>query len=180
MKRAVLYIRTSKTSQCPENQLPQLEQFCKDKGFTIVRVYAEQESAWVRGHQHEWKSLMSAAPHGHFEAVVIWSLDRMCREGVGEIFSRIKTLNNYGIEVLSFQEQWLQGMAAMADLFISMLGWVAWFESQRRSERTKAGLAKRRKEGKGKRGPDKTKRKIRIQKRPTKFTPDTYAWPDKN
>ena len=31
MKRAVLYIRTSKTTQCPENQLPQLEEFCKDK-----------------------------------------------------------------------------------------------------------------------------------------------------
>jgi DNA invertase Pin-like site-specific DNA recombinase len=76
MKRAVLYIRTSKTTQCPENQLPQLEQFCKDKGLTIVRVYAEQESAWVKGHQHEWKLLMTAAPHGHFDAVVIWSLDR--------------------------------------------------------------------------------------------------------
>ena len=64
MKRAVLYIRTSKTTQCPENQLPQLEQFCKDKGLTIVRVYAEQESAWVKGHQHEWKLLMTAALTG--------------------------------------------------------------------------------------------------------------------
>jgi DNA invertase Pin-like site-specific DNA recombinase len=178
MKRAVLYIRTSKTTQCPENQLPQLEQFCKDKGLTIVRVYAEQESAWVKGHQHEWKLLMTAAPHGHFDAVVIWSLDRMCREGVGEIFSRIKTLNNYGIEVLSFQEQWLQGMAAMADLFISLLGWVAWFESDRRSQRTKAGIAQKRLHGGGKRGPDKTKRKTRVIKRPTNFTSDSYAWPE--
>ena len=179
MKRAVLYIRTSKTTQTPENQLLQLEQFSKDKGLTIVRVYAEQESAWVKGHQHEWKLLMAAAPHGHFEAVVVWSLDRMCREGVGEIFSRIKTLNNYGIEVLSFQEQWLSGMAAMADLFISMLGWIAWFESDRRSQRTKAGIAQKRLHGGGKRGPDKTKRKTRVIKRPTNFALDTYAWPEK-
>lgn len=103
MKRAVLYIRTSKATQCPENQLPQLERFCQDKGLTIVRVFSEQESSWVKGHQHEWKLLMSAAPHGHFDAVVIWSLDRMCREGVGEIFNRIRTLNNYGIEVISFK-----------------------------------------------------------------------------
>ena len=100
----------------------------------------------------------------------------MCREGVGEIFARIKTLNNYCIDVLSYQEQWLQGMAAMADLFISMLGWVAG-SIRPAHARTKAGLAKRRLEGKGKRGPDHKKRKTRVIKRSTNFTPDTYAWP---
>lgn len=68
-------------------------------------------------------------------------------------------------------------MAAMADLFISMLGWVAWFESQRRSERTRAGIAQKRLHGGGKRGKDRVKRKRRI-KRPTNSTSDSYAWPE--
>ena len=178
MKRTVLYIRTSKTTQCPENQLPQLEKYCEDHGLKVVRVYSEQESAWVRGHQHEWSQLMSDAEHRHFDTVVVWSLDRMCREGVGVIFQRIKTLQAFGVNVISYQEQWLQGMAGMTELFVSMLGWVAWFESDRRSQRTKAGIAQKRLHGGGKRGPDKTKRKTRVIKRPTNFAPDTYAWPE--
>ena len=175
MKRAVLYIRTSKTTQCPENQLPQLEQFCKERNFEVVRVYAEQESAWARGHQHEWSELMKAAAHHHFDYVIVWSLDRMCREGIDTIFLRIKTLKSYGVTVLSYQETWLETMGGMADLFIAILAWVANFESNRRSERTKAGLARARAAGKGKRGVDKVKRKHRTIKRPTFFTPEAQA-----
>ena len=141
-------------------------------------MYAEQESAWVKGHQREWAQLAKDAGGRHFGYVIVWSLDRMCREGVGVIFQRIKTLQSFGVNVLSFQEQWLEGMAGMTDLFISMLGWVAWFESDRRSQRTKAGIAQKRLHGGGKRGPDHHKRKRRV-KRPTISTSDTYAWPDK-
>ena len=98
--------------------------------------------------------------------------------GCGRIFQRIKTLQAFGVNVISFQEQWLQGMAGMTELFVSMLGWVAWFESDRRSQRTKAGIAQKRLHGGGKRGKDRVKRKTRIIKRPTVFTSDAYAWPD--
>lgn len=178
MTRAALYLRTSKTTQSPENQLEPLQNFCKERGLTIVRVYEEQESAWIAGHQREWARLMRDAANRHFDTVIVWSIDRVTREGISAIFLKIKTLKQYGVSVLSLQESWLETLGEMADLFLAMLAWVAHFESTRRSERTKAGLVRARASGKGKRGVDKKKRKTRVIKRPVFFEPEKQAWPE--
>lgn len=172
--RAAIYLRVSKGEQHHENQLQPLEQFCKAKGLEITRYYAENESAWIAGHQAEWSRLVRDAANHHFNTVVVWSLDRITREGISAIFLKIKTLKQYGVNVLSVQESWLEALGDMSDLFIALLSWVANFESKRRSERTKAGLARARLHGAGKRGKDKQKRKTRVQKRPVIFVPAIY------
>lgn len=45
-KRVVIYIRTSTSEQSPENQLPALEKWVADKGYELLEVYRETESAW--------------------------------------------------------------------------------------------------------------------------------------
>ena len=49
-------------------------------------------------------------------------------------------LNHY--KVLSYQESWTEAPGELAELLYALTGWVARMESQRRSERTKAGLAR--------------------------------------
>jgi DNA invertase Pin-like site-specific DNA recombinase len=83
---------------------------------------------------------------------------------------RIKALKTSGVTLLSYQESWLETLGEMADLFIALLSWVAQFESQRRSERTKAGLARAKLEGKGRRGKDSYQRKRKVLYRPEKST----------
>ena len=175
MKRAVLYLRVSTDEQHAENQLQPLKKFCKQRDLEIVEVYMEAGTAWKSGHQPRWAQLMKDAAHRHFDVLVTWSLDRITREGIDTIFMRIKALKTYNISVLSYQEQWLETLGSMADLFIALLSWVANFESSRRSERTKAGLEFARHNGHGRRGPDKHKRKTRTIKRPVFFTPETQA-----
>jgi len=179
MKRAALYLRVSTQQQHSENQLEPLQQFCKERGFEVVRIYEENGSAWTEGHQPQWKRLIADAAHRHFDVLVVWSLDRVTREGIDTIFLRIKTLKSYGVTLLSYQESWLETLGTMTDLFIALLSWVANFESGRRSERTRAGIARARAAGKGKRGVDKKKRKTRIQKRPVFFTPEGQAQTEK-
>jgi DNA invertase Pin-like site-specific DNA recombinase len=176
MKRAVFYIRTSKKEQHVENQLPALEQFAKLHDLQVVKIYAEQESAWLVGHQREWQRMTHDASCRHFDVVVVWALDRVCREGISAIFLKIRTLKQYGVTILSHQEPWLEGLGDMRDLFIALLSWVANFESKRRSERTKAGIAQKRLHGGGRRGSDKKKRKTRVIKRPLVFTPEPQTW----
>ena len=142
MNRVALYLRVSSKLQTTENQLQPLEQFCKQRGFEIVRVYAENESAWQSGHQKEWARLMHDAESRRFNAVVVWALDRITREGVSALFLKIQTLRRYGVSIISLQEQWLEGLGEFSELFVSMCGFIANFESKRRSERTKAGLAR--------------------------------------
>jgi DNA invertase Pin-like site-specific DNA recombinase len=46
------------------------------------------------------------------------------------------------VKVLSYQESWTEAPGELGELLYALAGWVAKMESQRRSERTKAGLAR--------------------------------------
>ena len=56
----------------------------------------------------------------------------------------VNRLGKSGIEVWSLQEPWLETSGELRDLLLAMVGWVARYESNRRSERTLAGLARAR------------------------------------
>lgn len=161
--KAALYLRVSTTEQEAANQLPALEDYAERRGFEVVQVYSENETAWRNGHQAELAKLLEDARKGKFEVLLIWGLDRLCREGALAILSLVDKLKRYGVRVISYQESWTEAPGDLADILYAITGWVAKMESQRRSERTKAGLERARREGKpiGKRGPDKKKRKRR-------------------
>lgn len=160
---AVLYLRVSTTEQETANQLPALEDYAKRRGYDIVQVYSENETAWKVGHQAELAKLIEDARKGKFEVVLVWALDRLSREGALTILGLVDKLKKYGANVISYQESWTEAPGDLADILYAITGWVAKMESQRRSERTKAGLERARREGRpvGKRGPDKKKRKRR-------------------
>jgi len=70
-----------------------------------------------------------------------------------------------GARVLSYQESWTEAPGELGELLFAIAGWVARMESHRRSERTRAGLARLvaqgRKLGRPKGSRDKRKRKRR-------------------
>ena len=98
--------------------------------------------------------------------MLVWALDRLSREGALAILSLIEKLSACGVKVLSYQESWTEAPGELGDLLFALTGWVARMESQRRSERTKAGLARVKAQGKKLGRPkgtkDKRKRKRRI------------------
>ncbi len=49
---------------------------------------------------------------------------------------------------MSYQEPWTEAPGEIGELLYALTGWVARMESQRRSERTKAGLARVKAQGK--------------------------------
>jgi putative DNA-invertase from lambdoid prophage Rac len=77
-----------------------------------------------------------------FDTVLVWALDRLSREGPLAILTLVNRLKQYGVKVISYQESWTEAPGELADLSFALTGWVARMESQRRSERTKAGLAR--------------------------------------
>jgi len=158
-----LYLRTSTNDQHPENQLPALERYCYDRGYTIKGIYIEQESAWRAGHQRELARLLSDLRSGKskYDILLCWALDRLTRQGAASILNLLDTLKAYGCRVVSLQEPWTELPGELGEVLYAIAGWVSRMESQRRSERTKAGMARARAEGKpiGKRGKDNGKRK---------------------
>jgi len=160
-----IYSRVSTNDQNTVNQSAILEEWAKHRRFEVVTVYEEEESAWKAGHQRELSNLLTDARKRKFEAVLVWALDRLSREGSLAILTLINRLKLCGVKVLSYQESWTEAPGDLGELLFAIAGWVARMESQRRSERTKAGLsrvvAQGRKLGRPKGSMDKRKRKRR-------------------
>jgi DNA invertase Pin-like site-specific DNA recombinase len=165
MTNAAIWARVSTDLQTPDNQLPSLERFCEHHGYWITKRYVLSDvSAYNGGHREHLKAMLDDAHKGEFSVLVVWAADRLTRGGIEELLGIIRELRERHCSLVSVQEPWLNGNDATTELLVAIAGWVAHQESARRSERIKAGLARRRAEGKpiggaaSKRGKDKRKR----------------------
>lgn len=131
----------------------------------MSEYYLESESAWRKGHQTQLKQLLADSRRHKFDLVLVWALDRLSREGSAAILNLVNILKLYGVQVLSYQESWTEAPGEIGEILYAIAGWVAKMESERRSERTKAGLARVKAQGKRlgrpKGAKDKKKRKRR-------------------
>jgi putative DNA-invertase from lambdoid prophage Rac len=175
--RVAIYARVSTDSQDTENQLIVLKKWVSERGFENAYIFSENESAWRDGHQLQLSALLNHAYHHRFDTVVVWALDRLTRGGPLQILTLIDRLKRSGVRVISYQEPWTEAPGQLADILYAITGWVAQMESQRRSERTKAGLSRLKAQGKQLGRPpgslDKKKRQKRVAKIHSQyFTPE--------
>jgi len=146
--KVCIYTRVSTEEQTTDNQTPVLTAWAQHRGWGVVKIYEEEGSAWRAGHQKQLAQLMKDARLGMFEVVLVWALDRLTREGAAAILNLVNKLGGYGVKVYSHEESWTEAPGPVAELLYALTGWVAKMESQRRSERTKAGMDRARAEGK--------------------------------
>ena len=144
--KAAIYSRCSTAEQSTDNQTLALEAWAKERGFDVVEIYTENETAWRSGHQKELARLVLDARRGKFEVVLVWALDRLSREGAAAILNLVNSLKP--VRLYSYQESWTEAPGIVGDILYAIIGWVAQMESQRRSERTLAGLARVKASGK--------------------------------
>ena len=147
IRTVALYGRVSKREgQDTENQLAQLRAFCQRQGWTVAQEYVDQSS----GKHHDraqFKAMFAAAARREFDAVVTWALDRLSREGVAQTFEHIKSLLGHGVAYVSFTEPHFRTTGPAGELMIAIAAWIAQQERQRISDRTRAGLARARRQG---------------------------------
>lgn len=153
MTRAAIWVRVSTTHQTGDNQVPDLEKFAAHHGYEIAKRYELSESAWNGGkvngeYRATLKQAQDDAYRGDFDVLIVWALDRLTREGAEGALRILREFRERKCSVVSVQETWLSGSPQIQDVLVSFAGWVAQQESERRSERIKAGLARRKAEGK--------------------------------
>lgn len=144
--RICLYGRVSTDRQETQNQITQLREFASTQGWKIVREYVDVASGKSSDRQ-QFKALFAAAAKREFDLVLFWGLDRFSREGVFETLKHLQTLTGYGVGFRSFTEQYLDSCGMFRDAVISILAVIAKQERVRLSERTLAGLARARAQG---------------------------------
>ncbi|MGO9582460.1 MAG: recombinase family protein [Acidimicrobiales bacterium] len=152
MTRAALWVRVSTDHQESDNQLPELERFAGHHGYEIVERYEVSDSAWNGGkaggeYQATLKRALDDAWQGKFSVLVVWALDRLTREGAEGALRLVRQFRERNCLLVSVKESWLNASPEVQDVLVAFAGWVARGESQRRSERIKAGLARRKAQG---------------------------------
>jgi DNA invertase Pin-like site-specific DNA recombinase len=144
---AAAFYRVSTDGQASRNQVPDVETFAAQHALHIGRTYTVSDTAWKDGGGAEYKAALAQALDdawaGKFSVLIIWSLDRIVREGPEDALRLFRQFSERGCTILSVKESWLNGSPEVQSLLIAFAGWMAERESARRSERIKAGIARK-------------------------------------
>ena len=142
--RAAIWARVSSSDQETGNQLRDLDAWAARRGFDVVKRYVLDDNSAYKGQQtKELNAALTAARKGEFDVVLCWALDRVSREGVEVTLGWLRKFAT-GAPIWSLKESWTETAdPRMAELLGSIFAWMAAEESRRRSERIRAGLARR-------------------------------------
>lgn len=155
MVNVAIYARVSldenyedKRFQDLENQLVPLREFCKAMGWEIVEEYTDKMSG-ANPARPAFRKMMNDALMRRFSGIVVWKMDRFSREGVIPTMSYIKQLKERGVWLKSQTESWLDtSQEGITDIVLAIMSWAAAEERKKISERTKAGMARKKALGK--------------------------------
>jgi len=164
--KVAIYVRVSTQTQEGKNQEVELTKYCGKKGYEIFKIYSDVMSGKEKS-RPAFDKLFDDARKRSFDLVLFWALDRFSRAGTLYTLQKLNELENLGIDWESYQEPYFNSIGEFKDVVLSIMSTLAKIERERMSERTKAGLYDKNgklKEGVGKRGKDKRKRKGRIDR----------------
>ena len=146
MKRAVIYARVSTDKQTTENQIRQLTQVCKDKGWLLGRIYQDVASGSKgRDARPELDAMLKDGARAKYDIVMVWSPDRLGRSQI-DLLQTLSELHNNTRDLFIFTTAIDTTTPAGKALF-SMMGVFAEFEREMIRERVGAGLKRARESG---------------------------------
>lgn len=139
--------------QEPENQLEPLREWAKTQGWTIVEEYIDRGSG-ADPNRTSFKKMLQDAMMLKFQVILVWKLDRFSREPMSIAIGRIQKLRERSVGIKSLTETWLDTAKdnPMGDLVMAIMAWAAGEERRKISERTKAGIARKKSMGQWKGG----------------------------
>ncbi len=158
MSRAFAYARVSTVTQLTENQREQIKQ----AGYSIEkRRYVEETiSGSVPALQRPgFVSLLDRLEEG--DTLVVTKLDRLGRDAI-DVQQTVQLFKARGVRLVVLQLGNLDLTSSSGKLMVGMLAAVADFERDLITERTQAGLARAKAEGKRLGRPTKTTEKERL------------------
>jgi DNA invertase Pin-like site-specific DNA recombinase len=142
-KVAAVYVRVSTGKQDAENQLLQLRPYCQKFGYIIGKEYMDIVSG-AEDNRPAFNQLFKDAHQRKFDILVFWALDRFSRSGMAFTVQKLQELKNLGVDWDSFQEPYIKTIGPFGDVVMVLMATLARVERERLSERTKAGIARKR------------------------------------
>jgi DNA invertase Pin-like site-specific DNA recombinase len=147
-RRAALYLRVSTNDQTTNNQRVDLEAWAERSGLIITHVFEDAgiSGAKRRSQRPQLDAMLKAASRREFDILCAWSVDRIGRS-LPDLLSTLEELHASNVD-LYLAKQAIDTRTPAGRALFGMLGVFAEFERSLIVERTRAGLARARREGK--------------------------------
>lgn len=145
--RVVLYARVSTLDkgQDPNLQLSEMREYCGRRGLQIAAEYIDRCSG-SRESRPELDRLMIAARRRHFDALLVWKIDRLGRS-LRHLVMTLSEFDALGITFISMRDN-LDLSTPSGRLMFHVISAMAEFERDLTIERVRAGLQHARSKGK--------------------------------
>jgi len=145
--KVALYARVSKSddSQDPENQLIRLRSYAKERSWQVYGEYVDHASG-ANDHRPELDRMMSDARARYVGLVLTTKIDRIARSA-RNLLNLLERLKERGV-LFECADQPISTNESTGRFLVTVLGAVAELERELISERTKAGLARAKAQGK--------------------------------
>jgi DNA invertase Pin-like site-specific DNA recombinase len=144
--RAALYMRVSSDKQTTVNQLPELQRYIDFHRWTAAETYIDEDASGKRTSRPAFDRMMSDARQGKFDVVLVVRLDRLGRSA-RHLLSVLDELKQHNVAFASVS-QGIDTTTSAGKFLFTVLSGVAELEADFIRERTLAGLARARREGK--------------------------------
>jgi DNA invertase Pin-like site-specific DNA recombinase len=157
--KAAIWARVSTKDQDEQNQLIELRELAAARGYDVVTEIVTEDSAWAsaaggsngKGKEFEARrtALLEGARLGKYQVVLVWGLDRLSRRGAEDMLAFTRKLSATGCGLFSLKDPWAEDLSnpMVRELLLGIFATIARFESERRSDRIRAGLNRRKAKG---------------------------------
>jgi DNA invertase Pin-like site-specific DNA recombinase len=147
-KRAALYLRVSRDGQTVENQRLALEAVAAQRGWTVVKDFADNAISGAKGRDQrpQLDALLNDATRGRFDIVMVWALDRLGRS-LRHLMDTLHELEAARVD-LFLHQQAIDTTTPAGRMFFHVTGAFAQFEREMIQARVMAGLDRARAKGK--------------------------------
>ena len=146
MKRVAIYARVSTSDQTCDNQLHDLRDYCRARGWTDVREFVDTGISGTKERRPALDKLMVEVKARRIDVVVVAAFDRFGRS-VRHLVEALDLFHHLGVEFISLREHVDTG-SALGQAIFTIIAAIAQLERSLIVERVKAGLRRARAEGK--------------------------------
>lgn len=140
-----VYMRVSTDTQTVRNQRPDLERRLLD--YEEDSRWYEDSASGKDTNRPGWQQLWADIESGEISLVLVWKIDRIGRSLV-DLVSIVNSLRDRGVGIVSVRDGIIDTTSASGELIFSVFAALAQYERRVIIDRTLAGQARARAEGK--------------------------------
>ena len=153
-KHTIIYNRTSTEDQNPENQLRDCESIRpkdqKTDTFIDYSLFEERQSAWRDSQRPEFDKIRKLIRLRKVKDLIVWDLDRLYRNRK-KLVAFFEYCKIYKCTIHSFRQKWLEDINNIPEpfgemvhrLMIDLMGYFGEDESNKKSDRVKAAVRRK-------------------------------------